>query len=176
VPARDIPAARKLMAEAGVDRLTVTLRIATDPLDAQVAEIIQAMVKDAGFDLKIVAQEAAAQVAAIQAGDFQAALLIWSGRADPDGNASIWLTCRGFTNWGKYCNPDFDALMQKATESFDPAQRAPLYRQADDIWLADQPDLVLYHFSMLWGLSRKVGGFHGRPDGLWRPEGMTLAP
>jgi peptide/nickel transport system substrate-binding protein len=174
VPARDIPAARKLMAEAGVDRLAVTLRINTDPLDAQVAEILQAMVKDAGFDLTIVAQEAAAGIAAMQSGDFQAALQLWSGRVDPDGNTSIWLTCHGFTNWGRYCNPAFDALMQQATEPTDPAQRIPLYRKATDIWLADQPDLVLYHFSMLWGLSRKVAGFNGRPDGLWRPEGMTI--
>ena len=176
VPARDIPAARKLMQEAGVDRLAMTLRVGTDPLDGQVAEIVQSMVKDAGFDVKIVAQEGAAGVAAAQSGDFQASMLIWSGRVDPDGNTAIWLTCHGFTNWGHYCNPAFDDLMQKATEPSDPAQRIPLYRKATDIWLADQPDLVLYHFSMLWGLSRRVSGFRGRPDGLWRPEGMTIAP
>ena len=176
VPAQDIPAARKLMKEAGVDRVSVELSLGTDPLDAQVAEIIQSMVKDAGFDVKIVTQESAALVAKTQAGDFQASMLIWSGRVDPDGNGSIWLTCKGFTNWGHYCNPKFDALMQKATESSDPAQRIPLYRQATNIWLQDQPDIVLYHYSMLWGLNRKVNGFQGRPDGLWRPEGMTLAP
>ena len=176
VEPRDVPAARKLMQAAGVDRIAVTLRTDTDPLDAQVAEIIQSMVAEAGFDVKIVAQEATAGVASIRAGDFQAGMLIWSGRADPDGNTSIWLTCKGFTNWGGYCNPKFDALMQKATEIGDPAQRVPLYRQATEMWLDDQPDLVLYHFSLLWGLSRKVTGFQGRPDGLWRPEGVALAP
>jgi peptide/nickel transport system substrate-binding protein len=175
VPAQDLPAARKLMREAGVGRVAVTLLTGTDPLDAQVAEIIQSMVADAGFDLKIVAQESAALVAATQSGEFQASMLIWSGRVDPDGNTAIWLTCKGFTNWGKYCNPEFDALMQKATESSDPADRIPLYRKATDIWMADQPDIVLYHFSMLWGLSRAVAGFNGRPDGLWRPEGLSIA-
>jgi peptide/nickel transport system substrate-binding protein len=176
VPPQDIPAARKLLAEAGVDRVAVTLNISTDPLDGQVAEIIQSMVKDAGFDMKIVAREAASQLEAAQSGDFQAAMMIWSGRVDPDGNTAIWLTSKGFTNWGYYRNPAFDALMQKATEFDDPAQRIPLYRQATAIWMNDQPDLVLYHFSLLWGLSRKVTGFQGRPDGLWRPEGMTIAP
>jgi hypothetical protein len=28
---------------------------------------------------------------------------------------------------------------------------------------------------MLWGLSQKVQGFKGRPDGLWRPENLTLS-
>ena len=176
VPARDVAAARKLLNEAGVDRLAVTLRIDTDPLNAQVAEIIQAMVKDAGFDLKIIAQESAALVAATRSGEFQASMLSWSGRVDPDGNTSIWLTCKGFTNWGQYCNPDFDAVMQKATEVGDPAQRMPLYHRATDIWLNDQPDVVLYHNALLWGMSRKVTGFKGRPDGLWRPEGVALTP
>jgi peptide/nickel transport system substrate-binding protein len=175
VPARDIPAARRLMKEAGVDRVAVTLRLGTDPLDAQVAEILQSMVKDAGFDLKIVTQDSAALVAATRAGDFNASLLIWSGRVDPDGNMPIWLTCKGFTNWGHYCNPKLDALIQQASEPTDPAVRAALYRQATAIWMHDQPDLVLYHFSLFWGLSKQLVGFHGRPDGLWRPEGMTLA-
>jgi peptide/nickel transport system substrate-binding protein len=158
-----------------VDRVTVTLRLGTDPLDAQVAEILQSMVKDAGFDLKIVTQDSAALVAATRAGDFNASLLIWSGRVDPDGNMPIWLTCKGFTNWGHYCNPKLDALIQQASEPTDPAVRTSLYRQATAIWMHDQPDLVLYHFSLLWGLSKQLAGFHGRPDGLWRPEGMTLA-
>ncbi len=174
VPPRDIPAARKLMQEAGVDRLAVTLRLGTDPLDAQVAVILQAMVKEAGFDLTVVAQESAALVAATRSGDFQASMLSWSGRVDPDGNSAIWLTCAGFTNWGKYCNKDFDAVMQKATEQAETAQRVPLYAQATAIWLADQPTLVLYHNALLWGMNRKVSGFHGRPDGLWRPEGMVV--
>jgi peptide/nickel transport system substrate-binding protein len=52
----------------------------------------------------------------------------------------------------------------------------PFYQQATDIFFADQPDVVIYHYSMLWGLSAKVEGFQGRPDGLWRPEGMAVAP
>ncbi len=176
VPARDIPAARKLMQEAGVDRLAVTLRIDTDPLDAQVAEIVQSMVAEAGFDLKIVAQESAALVGATTSGDFQASMLSWSGRVDPDGNTPIWLSCKGFTNWGHYCNPAFDTLLQQATESSDPAKRVPLYRKATDIWMNDQPDIVLYHNALLWGVTRKLTGFAGRPDGLWRPEGVALAP
>jgi peptide/nickel transport system substrate-binding protein len=176
VPPRDLPAARALLREAGVDRVAFTLRIGTDPLDAQVAEIVQSMVAEAGFDMRIMAQESAALVAGARSGEAQATMLIWSGRVDPDGNTGIWLTCQGFTNWGHYCNPAFDALMRQATLPTDPAGRIPLYRKATDIWLADQPDVVLYHFSLLWGLNRRVTGFQGRPDGLWRPEGVAVTP
>jgi peptide/nickel transport system substrate-binding protein len=176
VPARDVEAAKQLLAAAGVSRVAFTMRTGTDPLDAQVAQIIQAMVKDAGFDMKIVTEDAAAMVAATQAGNFEATMLLWSGRADPDGNAPIWLTCKGFTNWGHYCNHKLDDLMQQGASFQTPAERLPFYQQAADIFFADQPDVVIYHWSMLWGLSAKVEGFQGRPDGLWRAEGMAVAP
>lgn len=174
VPARDIAGAKKLLAAAGVSTVAFTLRIGTDPLDGQVAQIIQSMVKDAGFDMKIVAMDSAALVAATRGGDFEASMLLWSGRPDPDGNAPIWLTCAGFTNWGKYCNPKLDAAILQGASLQTEAERKPFYKTASDIYFADLPDVVIYHWSMLWGLSAKVGGFQGRPDGLWRPEGMTL--
>jgi peptide/nickel transport system substrate-binding protein len=173
---RDVAGAKKLMAEAGVKELSFTLQTGTDPLDAQVAQIIQAMVKDVGFDMKIRASDSAALVAATRGGNFEASLLLWSGRADPDGNAPIWLTCKGFTNWGHYCNPKMDDLLQQATVSSDPAERKKIYDQATELFLADQPDVVPYHFALLWGLSAKVQGFKGRPDGLFRPEGMSISP
>lgn len=176
VPARDVEAAKKLLAAAGVSTVSFTLRTGTDPLDAQVAQIIQAMVKDAGFEMKIVAMDSAALVAATQAGDFEATMLLWSGRADPDGNAPIWLTCKGFTNWGHYCNPKLDDFIQQGASFQTPAERQPFYKQVSAIFFADQPDIVLYHYSKLWGLSAKVTGFQGRPDGLWRPEGIAIAP
>lgn len=174
-PKRDVAAAKKLLAEAGVTRVGFTLRIGTDPLDAQVAQIIQAMVAEAGFDMKIVVQDSAALVAATRAGDFEASMLLWSGRPDPDGNAPIWLSSKGFTNWGHYNNPRIDELFTQGAAATTPAERIPFYRQATEIFLQDQPHVVLYHWSMLWGLAQKVQGFKGRPDGLWRPENLSLS-
>jgi peptide/nickel transport system substrate-binding protein len=175
-PKQDIAAAKKLLAEAGVSKVSFTLLTGTDPLDAQVAQIIQSMVSEAGFDMKILAQDSAALVAATQSGNFEASMLLWSGRADPDGNGPIWLTSKGFTNWGKYSNEKLDEAYLKGASFQTLEQRLPYYKQATEIFLADQPDVVIYHWNMLWGLSAKVEGFKGRPDGLWRAEGMVLAP
>ena len=48
-----------------------------------------------GFDIKLEQLETNTGYAADLAGDFDAALLTWSGRADPDANLSIWMTCQG---------------------------------------------------------------------------------
>ena len=134
------------------------------------------MADEAGFDVKLQAMEANALVAATQAGNYQAAVVIWSGRPDPDGNVSIWLACDGFLNWGKYCNPEFDDVLAKARGTNDVAQRQALYRKLSDIYLADRPHLVLYHRRWLWALSDKVTGFAPTPDGLIRPQGIEVGP
>ena len=176
VPTRDVEGAKKLMAQAGVSQVSFTLKIGTDPLDAQVAEIIQSMVKEVGIDMKVEPQDNTAVMSATQSGGFQASQLIWSGRVDPDGNAPIWLRCKGFTNWGSYCNPKIDELYDLGSAAQTLAERLPFYQRATDIFLADQPDVVLYHNALLWGVTAKLQGFRGRPDGLWRPEGVSLTP
>ncbi len=174
VPSRDVAAAKKLLAEAGVPHPAFTLTAGTGTTDLQVAQTLQAMAAEAGFDVKIQATEAATMVQKNSAGDYQAGLAIWSGRPDPDGNIAIWIACDGFLNWGKYCNADLDKDLAAARATTDPAARAKLYAQAADIYLADRPELVLYHFKWMWGLSRKVTGFVPNPDGLIRLAGMKV--
>ena len=52
------------------------------------------MAGEAGFDIKLQAMEANALTAATKAGAYQAALVLWSGRADPDGNVVIFTAAR----------------------------------------------------------------------------------
>src|ERR1051325_2744391 len=116
VPPRDLARAKVLVAESGGGRVPVNLLIGADPLDHRVAQIIQAMAGEAGFDVKITVTEAATLLSRITAGTYEVALLIWSGRADPDANVSIWIACDGFVNWGKYCDPQVDDLLRRARQ------------------------------------------------------------
>jgi peptide/nickel transport system substrate-binding protein len=174
VPSRDVAAAKKLLADAGVPHPAFTLTAGTGTTDQQVAQTLQAMAAEAGFDVKIQATEGATMVQKNSVGDYQAALAIWSGRPDPDGNIAIWIACDGFLNWGKYCNADLDKALAAARTTTNTAARAKLYAQAADIYLADRPELVLYHFKWMWGLSSKVTGFVPNPDGLIRPAGVKI--
>jgi peptide/nickel transport system substrate-binding protein len=103
------------------------------------------------------------------------ALLIWSGRADPDANVSIWLACDGFVNWGKYCDPTVDDLLRRARRTTDAAERARLYRQAAAVYLPARPYLFLYHLKWFWGASAKLTGIVPHPDGIIRLQGLRLA-
>jgi peptide/nickel transport system substrate-binding protein len=175
VPARDVEKARALLAAAGTPHPAFALTTGNSTTGLQVAQTLQSMAGEAGFDIVIRAMEAMTLVQNTSSGDYQAALAIWSGRPDPDGNISYWLACDGFLNWGKYCDPKFDGLLENARETIDPEARQKLYRQATDIYMTARPALFLHHYTWLWGMSRKVEGFAPHPDGIIRPQGLKLA-
>jgi peptide/nickel transport system substrate-binding protein len=176
VPPRDPAKARALLKAAGFDRVTITLRVTNSPNEIQVAEVIQSMASEANIDVKIEATEAATMVAATNRGDYEAAIAIWSGRVDPDGNVTMWLACDGFVNWGKYCNKDLDQIFARARATNDVETRRALYREASAIYLADRPHLFLYHLRWFWALDARVDGFVPYADGIIRLDGVRVRP
>ena len=176
VPARDLDGAKALLAQAGVPHPKLVLSVANSPTDVQVGEVIQAMAGEAGFEVSVQKGESVAQTQAAMRGDYQAYLVIWSGRPDPDGNLSLWMRCGAALNWTGWCSREVDAALDRGAAQSDAAPRATAYREATALWMRDMPYMVLYHFTWFWGLSDKVSGFAPRPDGLVRMEGLSLKP
>ena len=173
-PARDPARARALLREAGQERVAFRLLVANAPVEQQVAQIIQAMATEGGFDARIQAMESSAMVAATQRGDYDAAIVIWSGRADPDGNAAIWFASDGFLNWGRYRSETMDRALAAARTTNEPVARRALYREVAQTYMADRPHLVLYHHRWFWALRAGITGFEPSPDGLIRFAGIRL--
>ena len=89
--------------------------------DAQrIAQVVQAMAKDAGFDIKIQSTEFATSLKLSDKGQYEAYVLAWSGRADPDGNLHTFLACKGPLNNAGYCKPEVDDAIEKARISARP--------------------------------------------------------
>ena len=131
------------------------------------------MAAEAGFEVKIEVLEQNTLIAKTTKGDYEAAVVIWSGRADSDGNISIWLTCDGFLNWGKYCSKDLDQILADARAKTDLVARLAAIRLPPR-YLKDRGHVFLYNHKWLWGLSEKVDGFSTHPDGIIRLQGVTL--
>jgi len=174
VPPRDVARAKAIVAARGKNRVPVTLLVSTDPLDGRVAEIIQAMAGEAGFDVKIEVIESTSLLARLKSGNYEMALLIWSGRPDPDANIAMWVACDGFVNWGAFCDPKLDEMLKRARSTAETNERARLYAQAAAIYLSARPYIFLYHLKWYWGLSAKLDGFVPHPDGIIRLTGLHL--
>ena len=176
VPKRDIERARALLKEAGVTRPSFTL-VAPTTSDAQrLAVVIQAMARDAGFDVKIQAAEFATSLNMADKGDFEAYVLAWSGRPDPDGNLFSFHGCKQPLNYAGYCDAQTDALLAQSPATRDPAERKKVLEQIAARVLKERPIIYLYHRNWLWAYNAKLGGVRSLPDGLLRVTGLKMAP
>ncbi|MGO4675759.1 ABC transporter substrate-binding protein [Bosea sp. 2YAB26] len=168
VPARDLDAAKKKMAEAGVKSVNLELLVPTDAERQQVAQLIQAMVQDIGIKVSIKPTELMTLLDVARQGKFQSHLVGWSGRVDPDLNVTPMLSCGAATNDAKYCNEALDAILAKARSLGDPAARQAEYAKAVAILLKDLPIVYLYHSQWIFAHSSKITGLKPAPDGIIR--------
>ncbi|HEY5322612.1 MAG TPA: ABC transporter substrate-binding protein [Caldimonas sp.] len=175
-PKRDIERARALLKEAGVTRPSFTLMTPTTSDAQRLAAVIQAMARDAGFDVKIQATEFATSLNMADKGDFEAYVLAWSGRPDPDGNLFSFHGCKQPLNYAGYCDAQTDALLAQSRATRDPAERKKVLEQIAARVLKERPIIYLYHRNWLWAYNAKLGGVRGLPDGLLRVTGLKMAP
>ena len=176
VPKRDIARAKALLKEAGVPNPSFTLVTPTTSDAQRLALVVQAMTREAGFDVKIQAAEFATSLNMADKGDFEAYVLAWSGRADPDGNLFSFDACKQPLNYAGYCDPETDKLLTQSRELRDPAARRKVFEQIAARVLTARPIIYLYHRNWLWAYTAKLAGVRNVPDGLLRVTGLKLAP
>ena len=174
IPKRDVERAKKLLAEAGVPAPVVTLMTPTTSDAQRVAQVVQAMAKEAGFDVRIQSTEFATSLNLADKGQFDAYVLAWSGRADPDGNLHSQLSCGGPTNYSGYCSKPANEAIMEARTQLDPAKRAAAYDRAAVQIQKDRPIIYLYHRHWLWAHGAKLTGLRTVPDGLVRVQGLKM--
>jgi peptide/nickel transport system substrate-binding protein len=153
---------------------TVTLMTPTTSDAQKIAQVVQAMVKEAGFDVKIQSTEFATSLDLADKGQYDAYVLAWSGRADPDGNIYSFDACKQPLNYAGYCKPEVDELLNKSRTLRDPAERRKTYEQVAAIVLKDRPIVYLYHRHWLWAYTNKLSGLRTIPDGLVRVQGLKF--
>jgi peptide/nickel transport system substrate-binding protein len=131
---RDVDAARRKLAEAGVRDLRLRLTLLNQPEFQSAATIIQALLQDAGIRVDLDVQDGGAfwSAGSGEAGrTLELALQRFAGKADPAFNLQ-WFTSAqvGRWNWERWRDPEFDRLVQAGGATNDRAQRQRLYEQA----------------------------------------------
>src|SRR6202795_4971232 len=175
VQKRDIAQAKALLKESGAALpVSVDFMVPKGAENEAVAQVIQSMAAEAGFDLKIRVIEFATSFKQAQAGEFQMFMDGWSGRIDPDGNSYIFLHTKAPQNEAFYSNPEADKALEDARLITDPAQRKAIYEKLTKIVLNDEPVIYLYHRKLLIAHTTKLEGYKQMPDGLVRVIGLKL--
>ena len=175
VRARDIDKAKALLKEAGITGpISVDLMVPKNVEREAVAQVIQSMAAEVGFDLKIRVTELATALKQAEAGEYQAFILEWSGRIDPDGNAYIFHKTKAPQNYSAYSNPDVDKALDDARLVTDLAQRKAIYEKMTKSIIEDDPIIYLYHRRNLIAHTTRLEGYKAIPDGLVRVVGLKL--
>jgi len=174
IPKRNVERAKQLLKEAGVPNPSFTLMTPTTSDAQRIAQIVQAMAKEAGFDVKIHSTEFATSLNLADKGQFEAYVLAWSGRADPDGNLHTMLACKGPTNYAGYCKEDVETLIDESRTSLDATRRIAAYDKIAQAVQKDRPIIYLYHRNWLWAHTAKLTGLRTVPDGMVRVQGLKM--
>jgi peptide/nickel transport system substrate-binding protein len=172
---RDIAKAKALLKQSGATLpVSVDFMVPKGAENEAVAQVIQSMAAEAGFDVKIRLLEWATSLKQAQAGEYQMFLLGWSGRIDPDGNSYVFLHTKAPQNEAFYSNPEADKALEDARLVTDPAQRKAIYEKLTKTVLNDEPLIYLYHRKLLIAHTTKLEGYKQMPDGLVRVIGLKL--
>ncbi len=174
IPKRDISRAKALLKEAGVTNPTFTLMTPTTSDAQRLAQVVQAMAKEAGFEVKIQSTEFATSLNLADKGQFDAYVLAWSGRADPDGNLFSFYGCKQPLNYSGECRPQWDELLNRSRSTADRAGRVKIFEQLAADIVKERPIIYLYHRNWLWAYNKKLTGMRTIPDGLVRIQGLKM--
>jgi peptide/nickel transport system substrate-binding protein len=172
---RDVEKAKALLKEAGVTPpVAVDFMVPKGAETEAVAQVVQSMAAEAGFDMKIRVTEFATSLKQAEAGDFQAYMLAWSGRIDPDGNSYVFMHTGGPQSNSEWRNADADKALDDARLVTDLAQRKAIYEKLTKLVIEDELILYLYHRRILIAHTNKLEGYKQMPDGLVRVIGLKL--
>jgi len=175
VPKRDVAKAKALLKDAGVATpFDVDFMVPKGAEPQSVAEVVQAMAAEIGINMKIRVTEFATSLKQAEAGEYEAYLLDWSGRSDPDGNVYSFYKCKAPLNYTGLCNADVDKLLDQSRIPSDAAQRKAIYEKLTRVLLDNESIIYLHHRRVLIAHTARLEGYRQLPDGMVRVVGLTL--
>lgn len=176
--------AKAMLAEAGVktpldiDLWWMPVQRPYNPNAKRIAEIMQADLAKIGVNAKLVSYEWGEYRKRLQQGEHMTGQLGWTGdNGDPD-NFFFLLGCAaarpGGQNLSKWCNKDFDALINKAKTISDTAERTKLYEQAQVIVKEEAPWFTIAHSVVYEPTRKEVVDYKVSPLGRHEFYGVDL--
>lgn len=176
--------AKKMLADAGVktpldiDLWWMPVQRPYNPNAKRIAEMMQSDLAKIGVNAKLVSYEWGEYRKRLQQGEHMTGQLGWTGdNGDPD-NFFFLLGCAaarpGGQNLSKWCNKEFDDLINKAKTISDVAERTKLYEQAQVIVKEDAPWFTIAHSVVYEPTRKEVVDYKVSPLGRHEFYGVDL--
>lgn len=168
-PAFDPEKSKRLLKEAGVQvPYRIELQVSNTQDELRFAQALQASVGEGGFELEIVPVEYSTLLDVQKNGSFEALMLGWSGRIDPDGNTTRFLATGKAANYSGFSSSTLDDLLARASQTTDVVERTSLYGQAVKLLQQENPVVYTHRIRNLTVHSTRVIGVEVYTDGVVR--------
>lgn len=177
----DIPAAQKLLAEAGFPGGAgfphLDILYNTNEGHRSIAEAIQQMWrKNLGVDIGLFNQESKVQTVSMRSGNYTIARYAWVGDyLDPSTFLEIMTGDSGNNQTG-WRNAEYDRLYAQANQTADTAQRYELYQRCEQILADECPIAPIYFYTRNNLIRPEVKGWYGNLLDLHPLKGVYLEP
>ncbi len=185
VPAYDPDQARKLLTEAGYPnglRVTIHSTKGRYVNDTRVVQAVAQMWQRAGVRASIELQPWSTYASRVHKGDYS--IMIGAVAAVTSESSQVLRSAMGTYdpprgwggfNWGRYSNPELDALVSRAANIADGGERERVLRQAMVLGTNDVANIPLHLQKTTWAMRRGLG-YTGRSDDQTRVSDIRPVP
>ncbi|WP_297894688.1 ABC transporter substrate-binding protein [Shewanella sp.] len=142
--------ARDLLKEVGIKNLSIDIWAmpvarAYNPNTLKTAELIQSDLANIGVKVNIISYDWSVFSQRLSRDEYDSVLIGWNAdNSDPDNFFTPLLSCSAMqsnNNRSRWCNRQFDAILDRAREMSSQAERKAIYQEAE-AFLADQVPMV----------------------------------
>ena len=171
--------AKALLAQAGfangfeLDLWALPIARPTNPNGLLMAQMIQQDWARIGVKATIKSYEWGEYLKRANNGEHSVYMSGWSGETgEADDFLAPNLSCAANRSGVKFCNAEFDRLIDRARSVTDIERRNALYRQAQVIFKRERPWITMAHSAVYIPVRRDVKGFVMSPNGSVDFEGV----
>ena len=174
--AYDLEAAKALVEKNGYGDQPIKLLTANRENFILMAEIVQAQLTEAGFDVQIESLEWATFLETARAGEYDITFLSWSN-VTGDGSEMLYPNFHsdnaGASNRAQYSNPEFDKLVEESRTTIDQDERKVILDKANKLMIEDNAAVVMYHGIVTAAMDKAYAGLELDPNGKWSLKNVT---
>lgn len=153
--------AKQLVEESGYAGQEITILNSALSYSRSNAVLLQQMLKEVGINTVIDERETTEFLSSLAEGDFMFASQQGSARPTADAWYLQWFCGAGPRARFAYCNPEYDAIYDRATRSINEEERLELWSQLETILKDDAALLPIYHADVVVGVRSNVKDFTG---------------
>jgi peptide/nickel transport system substrate-binding protein len=172
----DLDKAKELVEKNGYGDRPIKLLTANRGNFVLMAEVVQAQLAEAGFNVQIEQMEWAAFLDTARAGEYDLTFLSWSNLT-ADGSELLYPNFHsdnvGSSNRAQYSNPEFDQLVEASRTTTDQEERLNILDEANQLMLNEDVAVLMYHDVVTAALNSDYQGLILDPTGKWDVSKVT---